>query len=240
MKSSTAWPALTISMILRGRLSRPTSSSMEWAPNDGFAALGGVVQELIDLGDRAVVGHHGVAVVVHVQDEVLAHHGQTDQCDVRGWFHVVRVSLRGKAMYTAEASGCKFSRGLNHKCAPLILCRLERVFALIPRGLSSFLIVRVSIRIWGPMPSSHKAGRPDTPLISSRLEKWILLVKEELRRFLFPNISRLKVRDTGETERGLSGVRLYFLSGTITHYIMAVKSIVTMELERDIITPWRD
>ena len=32
MNSSTAWPALTISMTRRGFLSRPTISSMEWAP----------------------------------------------------------------------------------------------------------------------------------------------------------------------------------------------------------------
>jgi len=27
-----------------------------------------------------VVGHHGIAVVVHIQDQVLAHDCQTDQC----------------------------------------------------------------------------------------------------------------------------------------------------------------
>jgi hypothetical protein len=28
-------------------------------------------------------------VVVHIQDEILAHDGQTDQCDVSGLFHLV-------------------------------------------------------------------------------------------------------------------------------------------------------
>ena len=43
----------------------------------------GVVDEVVDLGDRAVEDRHGEALVVHVEDEVLAHHRQADQPDVR-------------------------------------------------------------------------------------------------------------------------------------------------------------
>ena len=41
-----------------------------------------------------LIGHDGEAVVVHVEDEVLAHDGQTNQCDVAFWFHDVSVQLR--------------------------------------------------------------------------------------------------------------------------------------------------
>ena len=95
MNSSTGLPALTISMILRGRLSSPTISSMECAPMT-LCALGRVVQELVHLGDRAVEGDHGKAVVVHVQNQVLAHDGQTDQCDVCRLFHDLLQPVAGR------------------------------------------------------------------------------------------------------------------------------------------------
>ena len=41
-----------------------------------------VVEESVNLVDSAVVGAHDEPVVVHVEDEVLAHHGQPDQGDV--------------------------------------------------------------------------------------------------------------------------------------------------------------
>ena len=73
-------------MILRGRFSSFTISSIEWAPRM-VVALGGVVQKLVDLRDGPVEGDHCVAVVVHIQDQVLAHDCQTDQCDVCRLFH---------------------------------------------------------------------------------------------------------------------------------------------------------
>jgi hypothetical protein len=42
---------------------------------------------MVNLLDRAVEGHDGEAVVVHVQNEILAHDGQTDKCNVSLWFH---------------------------------------------------------------------------------------------------------------------------------------------------------
>ena len=86
MNSSTGLPALTSIMTRRGRLSFPTISSIEWAPDD-LGALGFLGQELVDLGDGAVVGDDGEAVVVHVEDEVLAHDGQADEGDVALRFH---------------------------------------------------------------------------------------------------------------------------------------------------------
>ena len=55
--------------------------------DDGFAALGGVLEKVIDLGNRAVEGHHGVAMVIHVEDQVLAHDCQTDQRDICRLLH---------------------------------------------------------------------------------------------------------------------------------------------------------
>jgi hypothetical protein len=62
--------------------------------DNGFPALGGVVQAFIHLGDRPIVRHHRVAVVVHVHDQVLAHDCQTDQSDVCRLFHDLAYSMR--------------------------------------------------------------------------------------------------------------------------------------------------
>jgi len=54
---------------------------------DDLGALGFVGEKMIHLLDRAVERNDGEAVVVHVEDEILAHHGQTDECDVSLRFH---------------------------------------------------------------------------------------------------------------------------------------------------------
>ena len=53
-----------------------------------FRALGFVGEEVVHLLDGAVEGHDGEAVVVHVQNQILAHDGQTDECDVSFRFHI--------------------------------------------------------------------------------------------------------------------------------------------------------
>jgi len=74
MKSSTAGPALTSRMILRGRLSFLQRSSIECAPitlvparsastsTIGRRALGLVLHEVVDLGHGAVERDDGVAL----------------------------------------------------------------------------------------------------------------------------------------------------------------------------------
>ena len=47
-----------------------------------LSSLGLSGQEFIHLGNCAVVGHDGDTVVVHVENQVLAHDRQADQCDV--------------------------------------------------------------------------------------------------------------------------------------------------------------
>lgn len=49
--------------------------------NNGLA-LGLVLKELVDLGNGAVEGNDGVAVVGGVEDEVLAHDGKADETEV--------------------------------------------------------------------------------------------------------------------------------------------------------------
>lgn len=49
---------------------------------DDLGALGLVLEERLDLVGGAIVGAHDEAVVVHVQDEILAHHRQPDQADI--------------------------------------------------------------------------------------------------------------------------------------------------------------
>ncbi len=53
---------------------------------DDLFALGPAGEELVDPSAGAVEHGHGVAVALHVQDEVFAHDGQADQADVRGRF----------------------------------------------------------------------------------------------------------------------------------------------------------
>ena len=54
---------------------------------DDLRALGFAAEKLIHPGDRAVEHGHGEAVVIHVEDEVLAHDGQTDQSNISLSFH---------------------------------------------------------------------------------------------------------------------------------------------------------
>ena len=68
-------------MTRRGLLSSSTISSMRMSADD-LRALRLLGQELVHLGDGSVERHDGEAVVVHVQDEILAHDGQANQRDV--------------------------------------------------------------------------------------------------------------------------------------------------------------
>ena len=87
MNSSTGLPALTISMTRRGFLSR-RDHFLDGMGADDLGALGFLVEEVVHLGDGAVVGGHGEAVVVHVQNQVLAHYGQPNYSNISFWFHI--------------------------------------------------------------------------------------------------------------------------------------------------------
>ena len=81
IKSSTGLPALTISITRRGRLSAPASSSIECVPTI-LRPLALAVDKLVHAGQGAVVHGHGKAVVLHIQNQVLAHDGQADQTNI--------------------------------------------------------------------------------------------------------------------------------------------------------------
>ena len=59
--------------------------------DDVRVSFGCLVQELVDFGHGAVERNHGVAVVGHIQNQVLAHHCQTDQSDICRIFHELRL-----------------------------------------------------------------------------------------------------------------------------------------------------
>jgi len=98
---------MTNSIIRRGFLSLAQNSSIEWVPTIDFPAecqrfhprlplhwslptLGLVCQEAVDFGDGSIEDHHGEAMVGSIQDQVLAHDGQTDEAEITTGF-----SLRG-------------------------------------------------------------------------------------------------------------------------------------------------
>jgi hypothetical protein len=52
-----------------------------------FGAFGFVREERVHFFSGSIVSHDSEAVIVHVEDEVLAHDGQTNECYVAGWLH---------------------------------------------------------------------------------------------------------------------------------------------------------
>jgi hypothetical protein len=46
--------------------------------------------KLIYLGNGSIENRDFVAVIIHIQDQVLAHHGQPDQSDITcSWLHSI-------------------------------------------------------------------------------------------------------------------------------------------------------
>jgi hypothetical protein len=74
-------PAFTIIMTLRGPLQR-LHELLERVRADDLLALRAAVHEVVDLRGGAVVARDREAAALHVQDQVLAHHGEPDEADV--------------------------------------------------------------------------------------------------------------------------------------------------------------
>ena len=65
--------------------------------------LGLVFEELIDLGNGSIEGNHGKAMVGSVQDQVLAHDGQTDETKITTRF-IMRPETGSDASQTRSKS----------------------------------------------------------------------------------------------------------------------------------------
>ena len=57
-----------------------------------FVPLASFGQKIVHARNGAVENGHGEAVVVHVENQILAHHGQTNQGDI-SLFHGVILAL---------------------------------------------------------------------------------------------------------------------------------------------------
>ena len=104
MNSSTASPALTMQHDA-ARLLEQADHFLDGVGADDLRALGFVGEEVVDLGDGAVEDGDYEAVVVHVEDEVLAHDGQADETDVSSLRHKV-----GDRRLMARATGASLSK----------------------------------------------------------------------------------------------------------------------------------
>ena len=109
MNSSTGLPALTSIITRRGRLELARPFPRWNARRCTLVPLASLARNSSTFDDGAVVGHDGEAVVVHVEDEVLAHDGQADECDVALWFHDVSVQFRKLSGHDTKKGGL-FSR----------------------------------------------------------------------------------------------------------------------------------
>ena len=49
---------------------------------DDIGAFRFIVEEVVDFGDGPVEDGHVVAVVIHIEDQILAHDGEADQSDI--------------------------------------------------------------------------------------------------------------------------------------------------------------
>jgi hypothetical protein len=49
---------------------------------DDVLAGGAVAEKPVDLGNRAIEDRHTKAAALHVEHEVLAHHGKADEADI--------------------------------------------------------------------------------------------------------------------------------------------------------------
>ena len=88
MNSSTGLPALTMHHDAARALELRDHFLDGMRADDLACPCASLARNSSTFDDGAVVGHDGEAVVVHVEDEVLAHDGQADECDVCFRFHL--------------------------------------------------------------------------------------------------------------------------------------------------------
>ena len=93
MNSSTAAPGLDHQHHLaRPRQSLSTSSFDDWQPTN-FLPLARPAMNSIDFARRAIEHGDAIAAALHVQRQVLAHHGQSDQSEISKFSAMVRLLI---------------------------------------------------------------------------------------------------------------------------------------------------
>src|ERR1043165_4740336 len=97
------------------RLLEQAGQFLEGMSADDVSAFGFLVEKVVHLRDGAIESDHGEAVVVHVEDEVLAHDGEADECDVSFGVHNVSNRAIGDAgRFPASFSGWAKRPGSFH------------------------------------------------------------------------------------------------------------------------------
>src|SRR6185312_818854 len=85
---------------------------------DDFGALGFIRQEMIHLFHRAIKSDHGESVIVHVQNQVLAHYRQSNQCNISFGFHFRILSELSASSATYDTKAAvpreKYFAGICH------------------------------------------------------------------------------------------------------------------------------
>jgi len=87
------WTCLTITLIF--------IHTLQFLARQTFSFI---VEETVDLGDGSVEGNNGETVISSVQDQVLAHDGQTNETEI-----TTRLSVRRKAGGNASQTRTKVS-----------------------------------------------------------------------------------------------------------------------------------
>ena len=75
--------------------------------SDDFFARGATVDKFVHLGGCPVIDSYGEAVTLHVQDQIFAHHRQTNQTNIRSGFHrqTNDLSQETRPKQTSESAG---------------------------------------------------------------------------------------------------------------------------------------
>jgi hypothetical protein len=63
---------------------------------EDVGAFGFFVEEVVHLREGAVESDHGESVVVHIQNQILAHNGQPNHGNISFRFHVVSFYWNGE------------------------------------------------------------------------------------------------------------------------------------------------
>jgi hypothetical protein len=78
-----------MSVTVRRRFSSPHISAMQCDPTSG--AIGLILDDYVDLGCRANEHGYFVAMIIHVENPLLAHYRESNQSDIADWVRHPRL-----------------------------------------------------------------------------------------------------------------------------------------------------